>query len=87
MCGCASHTTRITPGLVSRLVMSIIWSRLGRARLKTVGLPRKPCVLCRIASEFFTRTRSPGHDRGDVGDEHAPGVVEHDLGRPASCPG
>ncbi|OGL04255.1 MAG: hypothetical protein A3E31_03770 [Candidatus Rokubacteria bacterium RIFCSPHIGHO2_12_FULL_73_22] len=60
MCGWASQRTRITPGFVSRRVMSIIWSLVGSARLNTVGFPRNPCVLCRIASEFLTRTRSPG---------------------------
>src|SRR3990172_6619676 len=45
MCGWASQRTRITPGFVSRRVMSIIWSLVGSARLNTVGFPRNPCVL------------------------------------------
>ena len=60
MCGCASHTTRITPGFPSRRVMSIIWSLFGSARLNTVVRFRNPCVLWRIGSEFLTRARSPG---------------------------
>src|SRR5687767_11265015 len=59
MCGCASQSTRMTPGFVMRRVMSIVCSLLGSARLKPPGFAKK-CVECRMGSEFFTRTRSPG---------------------------
>src|SRR2546426_7047166 len=55
MCVWASHRTCTTPGFESRLVMSITWPLLGRARLKTVVRPRNPCVLWRTGSEFLDR--------------------------------